>query len=91
MPEIRTLDRISQGGGIRIARVDAGVARPAKIAQAQIIIPGDHYDGPYTVTPSTQQQTLATTYKTMMQDVTVEEIPYYETSNLSGGYTVIIA
>lgn len=89
MPEIRTLERISQGS-VHIASVDAGSVRVAQIDQAQIIIPGDQYDGPYTVTPRVEAQTLPTTYKTMAHDVTVLEIPYYETSNLSGGYTAII-
>lgn len=42
------------------------------------------YDGAYTVTPKTYEQSLATRNKLMRADVTIKEIPYYETSNISG-------
>ena len=49
------------------------------------------YDGSYEVTPLAHtEQVLETTGKRMEGDVTVLEIPYYETSNESGGYTVNI-
>lgn len=50
----------------------------------------EYYTGEYVVTPSVQEQILETRNKVMSNDVTVEEIPYYETSNEHGGYTVII-
>lgn len=53
---------------------------------------GDVYTGDYTVIPKADEQTiLATSGKLMAGDVTVTEVPYYETSNLSGGNTVYIA
>lgn len=51
----------------------------------------DDYEGAYTVTPRFYEQTLETQGKYMHGDVTVLEIPYFETSNLSGGTTVYIA
>lgn len=62
---------------------------------ADITIPdqtgGVPYEGDYTVTPKAHEATiLPTTGKTMTNDVTVIEIPYYETSNVSGS-TVYIA
>ena len=52
----------------------------------------DYYDGNYIVTPKAYSSTiLETADKIMRDDVTVLEIPYYEVSNLSGGYTVNIA
>jgi hypothetical protein len=48
------------------------------------------YEGDYEVTPNTEEQTLPTSDKRMEDDVTVHAIPYYETTNESGGYTVII-
>ena len=49
------------------------------------------YDGAYTVTPKANtEQILETAHKLMSDDVTVFEIPYFETSNLSGT-TVYIA
>lgn len=49
------------------------------------------YDGAYTVTPKAwEDQSLPTAQRILQRDVTVFEIPYYETSNLSGGSTVYI-
>lgn len=49
------------------------------------------YRGVYQVTPLAGLDImLQTSNKLMQQDVIVNEIPYYQTSNLSGGYTVII-
>ena len=44
----------------------------------------DTYDGGYVVTPKTYSQSLSTKNKLMKEDVSILEIPYYETSNLSG-------
>lgn len=52
---------------------------------------GDVYTGEYIVTPKAfTEQTLETAHKVMSDNVTVLEIPYYETSNLHGGKTVFI-
>lgn len=64
---------------------------PMSIDVTYVSIDGDTYDGPYTVTPKTQEQMLATRDKLMAENVLVLEIPYYETTNEQGGYTVIIA
>lgn len=48
------------------------------------------YEGDYSVTPSATAQSLATAGKTMTNDITVEEIPYYEVNNVEGGTTVNI-
>lgn len=48
------------------------------------------YDGSYEITPSSSEQKLDTAGKRLLDDVVVKEIPYAETSNLSGGYTAII-
>lgn len=57
------------------------------------VVGGDapEYLGPYEVTPRLSEQVLQTANKLMRNDVTVEGIPSYRTSNLGGGYTVIIA
>lgn len=49
------------------------------------------YDGSYNIIPTIDGLVLPTSQKTMADDLTVEAIPYFETSNLSGGYTVYIA
>lgn len=52
---------------------------------------GDIYDGEYVVTPKAWEEVVLETQGYLMRDdVTVLEIPYYETSNLSGGKTAII-
>ena len=49
------------------------------------------YDGSYDVTPLPGAEVVLETVGMRMEDdVTVREIPYYETTNESGGYTVII-
>lgn len=64
---------------------------PMSIDVTYTTIDGDRYEGPYIVTPMTQDQTLETRDKLMAENVLVLEIPYYETTNEQGGYTVIIA
>lgn len=48
------------------------------------------YTGEYEVTPRLYEQTLATENKTMLNDVTVYEIPISRTTNPTGGLTVLI-
>lgn len=48
------------------------------------------YPGPYEVTPRVEAQSLSTREQVMREDVIVHAIPYFETTNLSGGYTAII-
>ena len=48
------------------------------------------YNGDYVVTPSVKEQFLKTANKKMLDDVTIKEIPFFETSNNSGGNTVYI-
>jgi len=55
--------------------------------QGTITVPSEHYEhyqGKYIVTPKITSQTLHTANLVMDDDMTVLEIPYYETSNLSG-------
>lgn len=50
-----------------------------------------YYDGPYEVSPMPYtSQILPTSNLAMREDVNVKEIPYYEVSNSSGGYTATI-
>ena len=49
-----------------------------------------YYDGEYEITPSLDEQTLETANKTMIDDVTVHQIPITRTSNPEGGLTVLI-
>lgn len=51
----------------------------------------EYYEGEYTVTPEVEGQTLETAGKMMGDNVTINDIPLYDTSNTSGGTTVYIA
>lgn len=51
----------------------------------------DYYTGEYTVTPLADSSVVLETYQKLMADnVTVEQVPYYETHN-TDGITVYIA
>lgn len=50
----------------------------------------EHYKGEYIINPRVVSQTMETKDKIMDDDVTINEIYYNETENLSGGMTVQI-
>ena len=52
----------------------------------------EHYSGSYEVTPKAHQtQILDTSGKVFSEDLVIHEVPYYQTSNISGGITSYIA
>lgn len=58
-----------------------------------IIVQGErlpNYEGSYEITPRVVEQMLETKDKSMVDDVTVNAIPYVEVSNVGGGYTATI-
>lgn len=50
----------------------------------------DLYKGEYNVTPKVEAQLLETANKFMQKDVSIHAIPFYETTNNSGGVTAYI-
>jgi hypothetical protein len=54
------------------------------------VLPAPVYEGKYEVTPKFVAQTLPTADRLLAKDVIIEEIPYAEVSNNSGGTTVTI-
>ena len=48
------------------------------------------YSGSYSVTPKVTEQVLPTKDKSMLDDVTIFQVPFQETDNPSGGKTVVI-
>ena len=63
----------------------------AYLESGDSIIDLDTYTGQYTVTPLPRvEQILRTDNKILKHDIVIEPIPYYETSNNAGGYTVYI-
>ncbi len=52
----------------------------------------EHYNGTYSVTPKAfQSQTLDTADKVLSSDIVISEVPFYQTTNESGGVTSYIA
>ena len=74
--------------------VDIDVTPSQEIEVEQDVVinlnPAPPYEGEYNVTPSFEVQTLPTAEKLLDKDVIIEEIPYTEVSNNSGGITVTI-
>lgn len=63
-----------------------------ELSEAIEIVHADYYQGDYTVTPKMFEGTvLPTRDKTMADDVTVLEVPFWEVTNETGGTTVYIA
>lgn len=54
------------------------------------VIHNEYYDGETTVVPSDYDKVLHTNGKTMRDDVTVVAIPFFRTTNVSGGDTIYI-
>lgn len=84
---------IGRLSGIRPLR---GLLTPRMPLRGRLTIPTtihmEYYQGPYEVTPRAfNPVVLPTNDKTMTDDVTVLEVPYWETSNLFDGKTVYIA
>lgn len=50
----------------------------------------EYYEGEYSIMPAVQAQTLQTAYKMLEENLVVQEIPYAEVGNLSGGVTATI-
>ena len=72
-----------------------GTLSPPRGLTGRLTIPraldAEYYTGEYEVTPQARSDViLDTSGKLMTDDVTVFEIPYYETTNPAGGYTAII-
>ena len=90
---VRTIDTLSgsvNGGGEIYGKVESGGMLIGSVGFPKCNYP-PLYDGEYDVIPKAHiMQTLETDGKTMEDDVRVHEIPYWETSNVSGT-TVYIA
>lgn len=70
--------------------------RPAELTcmarcQRGTVIGVELYEGAYTVHSAVHEaQELPTANKQLTKNITVEKIPYYETSNMSDGITIYI-
>ena len=75
---------------VEVVPKQLGVAFEPPIARDNTFV--DRYDGEYVVIPQASDAvTLSTKDKLLLDDVTVTKVPYWETSNQSGGLTAYIA
>lgn len=95
MSEILTLDGEIAGNIVQIHSITGDISSALSIQGS--VSPGQLaprfpiYDGVYEVTPLAQLDiVLDTANKILQNNVTVNKIPYFQTSNLSGGYTATI-
>lgn len=91
------LDGNLSSTGVLVGYIEPAGALSGSLAATNILVGelvlgggGDPYRGEYDVIPTFEQQTLLTANKHMMRDLTVEEIPYAEVANPSGGMTITI-
>lgn len=77
-------------GGVMAFDIDVGGVVAFDVSTPHVI-DADVYDDEYEVAPKTYSQTLETKSKFMTDDITIKEIPYFETSNEDDGITVYIA
>ena len=71
--------------------VDEPQSLTLDVVESMKVVDLPEYQGPYEVTPTLAAQSLATKGMAMKDDVTVDGIPSYRTTNVGGGYTVVIA
>lgn len=79
-------------GAINSCSFLKGKINPKNILQGNIIVPIEHYEeykGEYSVTPKVSSQTLHTQNLVMKNNLTILEIPYFETSNETGNTVYI--
>lgn len=87
---------VGNGSIVTVVSVHENVAvtdRHYEIETVSGILEGGYplYAGPYNIAPLTKDDIiLPTSNRSTIEDITVQKIPYYETSNPSGGYTAII-
>lgn len=82
-----------QGSVIARQPLSGDVAEKRKL-QGDVNVGGtikpEDYEGDYSVTPKVDSQVLATKAKYMVDDLVIKEIPFFDTSNTSGGRTIYI-
>ena len=78
---------------IPVKFAESGGTLHAKMGEIHTVteyIGGEKYTGEYEVTPKVEAQTMPTKDKVLIEDMTVNAIPYFDVSNSSGGSTVFI-
>ena len=79
-------------GQISADRTLSGSLASVKTLAGRLSVVKDHekYDGDYSVTPAAfSSQTLETADKILKENITINEVPYYETNNEYGNTVYI--
>lgn len=88
---MRLQDVLTAAKGELHGTLSPGRANLHGTLSAGTVIGADIYDGAYTVHSEAHEvQILPTANKQLTKNITVEKIPYFETSNLSDGITAYI-
>lgn len=92
--------QVRGGGHVRLDVQDGHHARLSVAGRDEIPMNIEHvreiykdypeYEGATVVTPRVEPQSLETRNTVLKRNIDVLAIPYYTTTNLSGGYTAII-
>lgn len=70
------------------AVINSAIKLSGNIDKSPLTIP--EYEGSYEIRPEVWEQSMTTKRKLMRENVRVQEIPYQEVTNLSGGKTATI-
>ncbi len=72
MADLNNLDVIQSGEAIHIEEIESGSLELMEVGVGHSI---EWYEGPYIVTPSSEEQTIAISEKLSLRDITVQPIP----------------
>ena len=88
---MRLHDSLTAAKGELHGTLSPGKANLHGTLSARSVIGVELYEGAYTVHSAAHEaQELPTANKHLVKNITVEKIPYYETSNMSDGITIYI-
>lgn len=88
---MRLHDSLTAAKGELHGTLSPGKANLQGTLSARSVIGVELYEGAYTVHSAAHEaQELPTANKHLVKNITVEKIPYYETSNMSDGITIYI-
>ena len=92
MSDIQALETLSGSISAKSTLSGSISAEETLIGSLSVVKEYEHYTGDYQVIPLTfNAQALATADKVMTDDITISQVPYWETSNSSNGMTAYIA
>lgn len=85
-----SVESTSANADFDVERVGGPISMNAEQVRVIYDSPYPEYKGATEVTPHVVGQILPTMNTLLKRDIEIKAIPYYETTNLKGGYTAII-